>query len=257
MEMRMNAPINGIGSSINYAMKFFVTAIELGYIYRPNGEGPRWVWAQTDPSLCTKGIPAVDCFFEELSPCWNDGANAAPNPEYVKVIEELGGQSDICGIAQRFQQSIQWVTSQYYAYLFRPKAPEMVDFIQKKLKLLDPPPGVAKSDWTTMSMHLRGGTHTKPTDHRIPLPLEHYIKVMDMYAARLEKQGRPLKAVYLTSDRSVENYISAEHMTKTYPRPFKYITLDHIDLGFGEAEFQLKKEGNAHVKKKISPKNFF
>ena len=45
MEVRMNAPQNGIGSSINYALKHFVTAIEMGFIYRPNGHQPSWMWA--------------------------------------------------------------------------------------------------------------------------------------------------------------------------------------------------------------------
>ena len=108
-----DAPHNGITSSINYAIKHFVTAHELGAIYRPRGVHPQWEWAHSDPAKCTLGIKGVDCFFQPLSLCGYESAVGAEL--YTKVsVEEIDAvylkwtkaKRDVCGTARAFKVAV-------------------------------------------------------------------------------------------------------------------------------------------------------
>lgn len=67
---------------------------------------------------------------------------------------------------------------------------------------------------------------------RKTLPISRYMAVIDRIQEELQVQGKSLGVVYLCSHIPSMSYISIEHMTATYPRPFRYSILPRIDTGF-------------------------
>lgn len=251
-----DAPHNGITSSINYAIKHFVTAHELGAIYRPRGVHPQWEWAHSDPAKCTLGIKGVDCFFQPLSLCGYESAVGAEL--YTKVsVEEIDAvylkwtkaKRDVCGTARAFKVAVQWVFAQYMTYLFRMP----ISYNVKRSEVLRNTTVSEKLRHTssTMGVHIRGGNRNTSSmtyiDGRLPLSIDHYVKHIDEFAIKLKNRGKPLALVYLSSDRASETFISEEHMNTNFPRPYKFVTVPHIDLGPDEPEANALKPHKKHL----------
>jgi hypothetical protein len=68
------------------------------------------------------------------------------------------------------------------------------------------------------------------------------MKYVDIYAERLQLEGRPVGVVYLCSDLPEDNIRSSEYMAQQFPRNWTYVVLPHISLGSGEAELKMKNK---------------
>ncbi len=93
------------------------------------------------------------------------------------------------------------------------------------------------------AVHIRGGL---PDGARTTLDESIYMKYVDQIAAQAKLQNKPVKVVYLCSNTQELNIVSTEHMTKKYPRPFRYAVLPHISTGPGESELALKKVNSTY-----------
>ena len=80
-----------------------------------------------------------------------------------------------------------------------------------------------------------------PKFGRKSLGMTRYVAVLDEIQSRLQQQGQSLGVVYLSSHLPAASFISAEHMTKTYPRPFRYSVLPRLDTGKEETEIKVFK----------------
>ncbi len=236
---------------MNYALKHFITSHESGMIYRPDGKSPPWDWAHSEPSHCTLGIKAVDCFFQPFSVCGHehhsDAKLYAPiGKDIIDSSYEKWGKSgrDICSTAKAFRASVQWVFAQYAAYMFRMRNLNHSEILNSTLLSEKD-----KQKFSTMSVHIRGGNRNTSSivhlDGRLPLLIEHYVNIIDEFAEKMKKQGKPLALVYLASDRASETYISGNYMNANFPRSFKFVGFPHIDLGPDEQE----TNANMHNKK--------
>jgi hypothetical protein len=106
------------------------------------------------------------------------------------------------------------------------------------------------TDSVSIGVHLRGG---KPDVGRKPLQLDEMMTQIDDTVARLAKANQTVSQVYICSDEQDTNIISAEHMSKLYPRKFRYAILPHLNYSMGtEAEWAF-----ADKKKNLSPADVY
>jgi hypothetical protein len=121
------APSSGMGSSINEAIKHFITGMERNFIYRPDEENlPNkppgvWIWADHNKSACTLNIRSIDCFAQPMSVCGIDENSIISQKAMIQ--KDLRAYSteplDSCGMAAKSRKSIQWVAAQFTFYMTR------------------------------------------------------------------------------------------------------------------------------------------
>lgn len=234
----------GIGFAILNNLKSFIFSVELGKIYRPSGH---WHWAEySNQNNCSLGYGAIDCFFEPLSTCENLIINsfdkvAISNLQNIDVTTgkalalHLGSQ-DICTSAKYMKKSVQWVHGQYVDYLIRPRTdilPDIAFRVNEVFKYIK-----NSSIEATIGVHYRGQT---PDENRKPADLDTYIEQVDIKANELKERGRIVTTVYFCSYDQSSNIRSAEYLNSKFPRPWRYIVLDHLTMGSIEAEWSLMK----------------
>lgn len=248
-------PVSGIGASIQTGVQRLVTAIGSNSIYRPDGSTGsaihpgKWVWAPDSDKVynCTFAVPAVDCYFVPLSDCgyqkhptanWFRFVNNATD---ASIAENLAAFSttamDICTLAATMKKSVQWVHGQFMHYFTRYR-PDIRDQVNERTHAFL---GASSSKaWmdksSSVAVHVRGDKAMLNSDGRSPAHLDHYMKAVDLKAEAMAAQNRPVGVVYLCSHVQQENIISAESMQHRYPRPWRYVVLEHTSLGAGANE---------------------
>lgn len=204
------APVNGIGSSIQWSMRSLVLAIELGMIYRPNGKqvkprvpGP-WIWADENAQNCTLGIRTVDCYFKPLSICSFENHTDSLSSIDIQKIQrgQLNGLqpklSDTCTIAKDLRKPIQWVHAQYTNYFLRYSEHMAASIDNRILQVF----GRIRrnknrhSDYnrSTIAVHVRGGDPYK-YDRRQIANISFYMEAVDYFVKKLQRLGRPVETV--------------------------------------------------------------
>lgn len=63
------------------------------------------------------------------------------------------------------------------------------------------------------------------------MSIDDFVTAIDAVAADLALQGRPLMGVFLCSDTPELNFVSAAHMTTTYPRAWRYLSVPQQRAG--------------------------
>ena len=264
------APINGIGSSIQYAIKNLITAFELNKIYRPNGligrrgAPGKWLWTDDNPSRfnCTFEMPSVDCYFAPLSDC---GFRKHPlakqyrvelnsSREFLESAVQLLpiGPIDTCTMGRIMKKPLQWIHGQFTHYFLRYRH-ELAADIQARMNMVFPPDNdnTTNRDFATIAVHIRAGKSMTAVDGRVPTNITRYMRHVDQYTRELALMNKTVSTVFLCSSHQDENIISAESMQERFPRNFRYVVLPHATLeGEGEAENKLVDQ---EFRKRVNP----
>lgn len=255
----------GLGSTFQGTARWLITAIEMGYVYRPEHT---WKWADNEHEHCTFAKPYFDCYFEPFSSCFvnqssikNDSRTPIPLlPEsfpQTNLILFQKLQGDSCNMAAKMNKSLQWIHGNFLHYLTRPNQ-KVAAFIELRKKYITDVRNLTSQQLSVdnssssnnigktisssiIGVHVRGG---KPDNKRKAANISHYLNAIDIVANQLAALGRPVDSVFLCSDLPEETFISTAHMQKQYPRPWKYIEVPHISLGGGEAELNLGRRQN-------------
>lgn len=203
------------------ASNWFVISAEKGCYYRPNY---LWSWASEQPmTQCTLGKPTLDCYFQPLSKCNIEHINGnLTTLEIPKPMDFKPKTIDSCGLAKWAKKSLQWVHGNILHYMMRPNIAshkvisERLNMVYQHIK--------EGSNSSLIGVHIRGGT----LEHfRHPANLSYYIDAVDKIAAELSAIGKPVGAVFICSNTPDKTFVSMEHLTLNYPRPWKYVTLPH------------------------------
>jgi len=233
----------GMGSDIIGASNWFEFAIERNNVYRPYHY---WQWSNLDVSNCS--IPnskgTIDCYFEPLSTCGLDSnqINLVSNNDrdrlnYLNEAYELFNYlnaTDACYLAFKAKRSIQWIHGSFLHYITRPRK-DLIPYYQSRVNILN-----ASNDkgGRIIGVHIRGGS---PDNRRTIANVSYYIEAIDIIAKELDQ----VTAVFFCSDQPEKTVVSVEYLTSTFPRPWKYILLEHLTLPsnhHNEAAFALKDD---------------
>mmetsp|Transcript_23839 Transcript_23839/g.32660 ORF Transcript_23839/g.32660 Transcript_23839/m.32660 type:complete len:421 (-) Transcript_23839:26-1288(-) len=240
----------GLGASIAESVKKMIQSIEMGNIYRPHTS---WLWSEDQyPENCTLKIKSIDCYSLPISECVNLNKEykirSYEYPQsYAKIYKNLTGAEliaedrDICDMGAMVFKPTIWVLGQLFLYHMRPTPSiqnEIDTRVQKALKLMN---NTKNGQSLSLALHIRSGMDSfEHAKHgRKTLPMSRYIAVIDRIQEELQMQGKSLGVVYLCSHVPAMSYISLEHMTTTYPRPFRYSILPRIDTGSEETEIKI------------------
>lgn len=233
--------IGGVSDNFNWIMRDFMTAIEIGKIYRPMGE---WHWAHTsneNKQNCTLGLTSVDCFFEPISVC-QLGSPRLNVSAIDQIYKELAFPArDSCTIASTLRKPIQWVHNHMVNYVFRPNArlQQRIDGIRSQLTaaMSNTSCGYNASDGQqelgeSICVHVRAG---KPDNGRHVSNLDKIMEYVDSIVA--STQGR-VRVVYLSSNLIHEIIVSKQHMENRYPPSqrhhnysYSYVVPTHMAYG--------------------------
>lgn len=233
----------GLGCNINFGIVDMLSAFQNGLIYRPMRD---WKWAANNSSDCTLNRQFIDCFSKPLSVCGTefmiDHMHHMPrfsNAKYIlaKNSFENKGSPTLCQIATTLRRPLRWVLGQFLKYFLRPKN-DLQKEIQARYRQID---SIKRSinNSTSISCHVRGSTY----DGRNEVNFTYYLNAIDRIAADFAYLNTPVSVVYVAAWSPLTSYISAEYMSKTYKRSWKYIDLPHLTLGGengGDAEINLR-----------------
>lgn len=183
----------------------------------------------------------VDCFFMPLTMCPNQehaSKYARKNFNFSSALLEFSGEIshnklNVCEMAKKAGKSLQWIQGQALIYLMRPR-PDIAARVQERVA-----PILAKRNSKKESMiavHVR--LH-EPGDGRVTQNVSEYMRYVDAFANELASKGKPVVAVYFTSDHIEECIINGSYMSRMFPRSWEYIVLEHHSLGPGDPEKNL------------------
>lgn len=241
----------GIGSNFAWLMRDFLTALEVGRVYRPSES---WRWADTIQSdTCSLHIASYDCFFEPLSHCMYSDFKPFTTEEIDTAVNALKFEDDnrdVCSIGRALKKSIQFVHAQFLAYILRPNESLRKQIDSAVSYVFDE----STENKSTICVHIRGG---HPDNSRVAGNIDRYMSQIDeIVNSSYQRTGKQVGMVYFASDLIHQNAISSEFMQERFPRPFSYKVLPHIldeHLEDGETElflnWQEDSEGLEHTSK--------
>ena len=230
---------NGIGSSLHSTVRWMIWAIEEDKVYRPSHH---WLWADLNNSKCTdyRLNRTIDCYFRPLTLCGlkqanghtqqsslNDRTKVAVLPaSSVAMLPVLA--MDSCTMAARNKKTLQWIHGSFLHYLMQYNVDTARD-VQRRVDAMFPQTlmNVTTTDTSYIGVHIRGG---KPDANRHPANVSYYIAMVDEIALQFQRLKRPVSRVYFCSDLPDETFVSADYLSRAFPRPWQYMALPHISL---------------------------
>lgn len=94
----------------------------------------------------------------------------------------------------------------------------------------------------TIAVHVRG---CSPDRGRKPAPVAVYMQAVDKAAFALEAMGNPVRRVSFCGDCLSETFVSVNHLSTQYPRPFEYSVLEYTPVIKGmEVQFAVQMDGS-------------
>ena len=161
------------------------------------------------------------------------------NTNYLNKAYELFNylnSTDACYLAFKSKRSIQWIHGSFLHFVTRPRKDLIQYYAQRRNLLFDSNDKGGK----IIGVHVRGGS---PDNGRHVANISYYIEAIDIIAKEIQQ----VSAVFLCSDLPEKTLVSEEFLTKTFPRPWKYVLLPHLSLPSEkhmEAAFALKDDVN-------------
>ena len=239
----------GVGATMAHVVRMMGEAFSMNWSFRPIDRVP-YLWADENPANCSTPQRAVDCYHVPLSYC---GFSNSVKGRHEDIIANWSG-TDFCQLGQLTGRSLQWMNEQMHFYALRQRDDiqlKILENVEPLFRLISssqfPEPGRTAG---SLSIQLRTGNGDVLDEGRAFEPsLDTYMKYVDDIADRmLKRENKILTVVYLASNNPEKTYISAEHMSRTYPRTFRYYELPHIHIGVGDPmrAHQANVAGAAH-----------
>jgi hypothetical protein len=265
-----NAHNGGLGSSFMFASKYFMEALELKQIYRPDHGNIPWLWSDPNPMNCTLHKQSYDCFCEPISDCdYNTNINERSckllhdlqhihdrmDDNVLKAIDE--GLMDVCTFGSILQKPVKWIHGQLMLYLTRPRDDVYLQILQRKEKIFANLPFNNQNNISTVTIGFQ--VRSGPLDDgREPITnLTEVLTVIDSTVHEIEtKHGQIVSMVFLCGDIPEMTYQSAEYMNTNHKRSFEFRTTHHLNLGQDDAEKTLRSSNNNNNNNNKLPSRF-